>query len=601
MLHSKRSGTNPFFDRSAMMMIRQVSLLLLLSTLQVSKALFKPYQIPYDDLLAGHVSSYGLVKALTADGMVAISDMAVDEGLLRSQHPCLLEQARQVLKAPDGTVRYTLATQTTPRSSSVDHGVAAVGGLNAQSLKTEDSTTGSGPTVCQEFNDSSLGLRLNVQAAVQAFASVLDLVLGLPQQEQGEQGGEGSTSFFTDLVQQGTHLEHFHSYVKTQEQQDVNTKSEEAPTLDWHVDQGVFLAFMPGRYETSGEITQGFFIRDHQGEAEEVDFAGASLVFMLGDGVRRYVNNDKYKKLRPVQHALRVPITASAQGQARIWYGLMVLPPATALITTTHQLQGDQKTTFGDIRNGLVQMHPDAFALGCSHGVATAVSGTSSSVSPRRVLAEDGNKTNSTTESDPSISSNLEEENCPADDQVYCWHRCMNLTEYALTHETCEAQGQLVSCLNPRGELSDGDKHGDFFLACAAADTPLVSEFPTLPDYPRDDELCNAFDAFVAKETYDYSMTFEGGSGAVLQWNVVNATTGGIEQKYIQGRLAFNGIFGYLSIGKSGVGGRIKMYNAPVIFALRGSNYTPQLGFELDTDPYIGEYSTYRLIVFWRV
>jgi hypothetical protein len=517
------------YDRSAMMMILQVSLLLLLSSLQVSKALFKPYQISYDDLLAGHVSSYSLVQALTADGMVAIADMAVDEGLLRSQHPCLLEQARQVLKAPDGTVRYTIATQTTPRSSSADKGVAAFGGLNALSFKTEDSSTGSGPTVCQVFNDSSLGLRFNVQAAVQAFASALDLALGLPQQEQGE----GSTSFFTDMVQQGTHLEHFHSYVKTvthttgtsQEHQDDNTKNEEASTLDWHVDQGVFLAFMPGRYETSGEITQGFFIRGHQGEAEQVDFAGASLVFMLGDGVRRYANNDKYKKLRPVQHALRVPMTASAQGQARIWYGLMVLPPATALITTTHQLQGDQKTTFGDIRNGLVQMHPDAFALGCSQGVATAVSGTSSSsVSPRRVLAEDGQTNHSATESDPSVSSNLEELNCPADDQVYCWHRCMNLTEYALTHEMCKKQDQLVSCLNPRGELSDGDMHGDFFLACADADTPPVSEFPTLPDHPRDDELCDDFDAFVAEEKYDFSMTLEDGDGAVLQWNVVTAT-----------------------------------------------------------------------------
>ena len=62
----------------------------------------------------------------------------------------------------------------------------------------------------------------------------------------------------------------------------------------------------------------------------------------------------------------------------------------------------------------------------------------------------------------------------------------------------------------------------------------------------------------------------------------------------------FNGIFGYLSIGKAGAGGRHKMYNAPVIFALRGSNYTPQSGFELDTEPYIGEYSTYRLIVFGK-
>ena len=61
-----------------------------------------------------------------------------------------------------------------------------------------------------------------------------------------------------------------------------------------------------------------------------------------------------------------------------------------------------------------------AFALGCSQGVATAVSGTSSYVSPRRVLAEDGQSGHSATESDPSVLSNLEELNCPADDQEDC-------------------------------------------------------------------------------------------------------------------------------------------------------------------------------------
>jgi hypothetical protein len=576
-------------QRSITMMIPQVSLLLLFSSFQVSKALFKPYQIPYDDLLVGHVSSYNLINALKSDGMVAISDMAVDGRLFRSQHPCLLQQAGQVLKAPDGTVRYTLATQTTPLSS------AGAGGLNALTFKNEDPTGSVPNTVCQEFNESSLSLRLNAHAAVQAFASVLDLALGLVPQEQGREQSEAASSF-TDIIQRGTHLEHFHSYVKTtrtaavsQEQEQAVNNIEEPPTLDWHVDQGVFLAFMPGRYETSGEITQGFYIRNAQGEAEQVDFAGASLVFMLGDGVNRYVNHSKYvnNKLRPVHHALRVPTTKSAGGQARIWFGLMVLPPAGALITTPHQ----SLTTFGDIRDGLMQMQPDAFVLGCSQGITTAVSGSS----PRRELAENvgTDPANHTETSDPSISSNLEELNCPAGDQVYCWHRCMNLTEYALTHEMCKAQDQLVSCLNPRGQLSDGDSHGDFFLACAAADTPPVSNFTTLPDHPRVEEMCDDFDTFVSSEQYDYSMTFPGGSGAVLQWSVVKATAGSTEKKFINGRLAFNGIFGYLSIGKSGIGGRIKMYNAPVIFALRGSNYTPKSGFELDTEPYVGEYSTF--------
>jgi hypothetical protein len=71
----------------------------------------------------------------------------------------------------------------------------------------------------------------------------------------------------------------------------------------------------------------------------------------------------------------------------------------------------------------------------------------------------------------------------------------MNRTDYTtLTYEMGQAQDQLLgsSCLDPRGEWSDGDSHGDVFAracCCAAADTPSVSEFPILPrSVPRDDD-----------------------------------------------------------------------------------------------------------------
>jgi hypothetical protein len=542
------------------MKLLQVSLLSLISSVKVCNASFKPYQISYDDLVAGHVSS-GLAMALAKTGMVAVSDMELDSRLLQSQHPCLLQEARQVIKAKDGTIRYTLATQTT-----------LSGGMNALEFENKKNNnqnpTDSLPVVCQEFNESSLSLRVNVQAAVQAFASVLDFSLGYPQEDNVS---HGHTSF-AYMVDQGTHLEHFHSYVKTE----VQEEDEDEPTLDWHVDQGVFLAFMPGRYE-SGKITQGFFIQNEQGEAEEVDFGGASLVFMLGDGVNRYVSNNK-PGLRPVHHALRVPTS----GEARVWFGLMVLPPAWALTS-----EGDQ--TFGEIRQSLIRMEPDAFALGCSQGVATAVSGF-------RLLSSDvGSDNDHNTTAVSGIkniaNSSLEATKCPADEEIYCWHQCIHLDEYNLTHQMCKSRSLQVSCLNPRGQVSDGDSHGDFFLDCASADTPAETPFPTLEDYPRDEEACDAFDDFVNSVPYGYRMKLEDGEGAVLQWNVV----GEGDEQMIEGRLAFNGVFGYLSIGKSGEGGRNKMFNAPVIFALRGSNYTPETGFELGSDPYIGEYSKFEV------
>jgi hypothetical protein len=150
----------------------------------------------------------------------------------------------------------------------------------------------------------------------------------------------------------------------------------------------------------------------------------------------------------------------------------------------------------------------------------------------------------------------------------------MNATDYDLSIETCQAEGRLLQCLNPRGQVSDGEKHGDFFPACASPDAGNVTDFPTLPDYPRRDELCTDFAEIYADTTeYANTMNLTGGNGALFQFSLVDGDR-------LKGRLAFNGIFGYLSFGFVGPDypTRNAMYEGRVLMAMRGGNYTASRG-----------------------
>jgi hypothetical protein len=123
--------------------------------------------------------------------------------------------------------------------------------------------------------------------------------------------------------------------------------------------------------------------------------------------------------------------------------------------------------------------------------------------------------------------------------------------------------------------------------------------FPTLPDYPRDDAVCNDFTSFFSDGLYSNSMTLEDDSGGVAALFQYNVTSDGA----IEARLAYDGIFGYLSFGFQGEGGRLTMHNAPIVLAMRAGGYTPQYGINLTTEPEVHEYVTnknYTAFRFWN-
>jgi len=590
-----------------------VSCLTLYSVTQVASAsqepttlLYKPLKISYASLLHtkeneadhDHQESQQLLSALKSVGMVSLTDIpgmraAKAQALTWDLHACAvagsasqhhldkdLEDSLPSLAKhttfADGTVRRTMATHTVN-----GHMQNLMDRLFRQGATISSSTS---LEPCERFAAAADALRPLVDDATQAFAQYLTRIL---QQELGHSFDEQPMlrsrepgecySTLADVVASGEHLEHFHSYQKISAM-DANTdKTEGHPeatktTIELHTDQGLLLAFIPGRMvnpqvspednedSTTWVGTRGFYIELPDKSLAEVYLdEDVDLVFVLGDGVHQYINPrlvsaasmdllESPLQLRATPHALVLP--SHTVIDARVWYGRMVLPPADAL----HPAHPDR--TLGELQNLLKSSSPsdEHLSLGCSSNL---------------------------------VARHLEESiNCE-DDTLYCWHRCMNLTEYGVSEEVCAAQNLQLQCINPRRQLWD-NTHGDFFPDCIDTATAVVATpFPRLPDYPRANETCTpaAWEAFVDQEASNYEHSFDLKNGAIFQWSVID------QEQVIQGRLLYNGLFGYLSFGFAGLNGaKNGMHGAMILMALPGGNYSAVTGLDLTLESTIGTY-----------
>jgi hypothetical protein len=400
-----------------------------------TKASFKPLKISYesldnDDFFFSETVQESLMGALHTVGMVTITDIpgmkALKERVLSwDLHACAKESsAAKLNRYPDGTERLTLATHTLPG-----------GGAQKFDLKTDSG-------FCKTFSAASDPFRETVARVTEVFASRLSSSLALPDKAGGPllmTKAHYPFNTLADIVENGEHLEHFHSYQHVESLGKQNT-------IDLHTDQGLFLVFSPGRIAQKDRkedvsLATGFVIELLDGSHELIDFdKDDDLAVVMGDGVNQYVNSHLAadKALRALPHALAVP--ELTEHEARVWYGRMVLPPSSAI----HPLH---EKTFGDLRQELVEAsasarsdhQSDVLSLGCS--------------------------------SASMLARQLEDASCEAD-TLMCWHRCMSLAEYNVSQEICAEQGKEVFCVNPRGQLWDGS-HGDFYPGCATNDTEV--------------------------------------------------------------------------------------------------------------------------------
>jgi hypothetical protein len=250
------------------------------------------------------------------------------------------------------------------------------------------------------------------------------------------------------VIEEGEHLEHFHCYFDAHNHHDDVSELEKdsdgiatTTTIDWHTDQGLLVLFTPG--QRNGKVTKGFYIQLEDGSAVEVDFDDDTddLIIMLGDGVHQYLNpvlkenGKEAMSLRAVPHALRMESSATTEedGSPRLWYGRMVLPPPQAL-HPSHIM------TFYELRLAMINQHPKALSFGCAshHQVA-------------RELTE----------------GNEEDQRCSNDTSAYCWHECMNYTDFDVSPEICQGRALSLGCVNSDGYLWVDEIHDPAFqLGC---------------------------------------------------------------------------------------------------------------------------------------
>jgi len=545
---------------------------------------FTPHRIHYEDLV--HRDDNNRVSLLDAledsSGMISMTNLpknfaSIKKELMSHLHSCLLEQQQQDNDGEivaeesfsDGTIRRTFATGKTIQDGPLP--------MNFGS-QTSSSTS------CRSFEKNLELFRSIADDATKTFASALSREMEPHLIQPLLNIKDNASSFYNtieDLVSNGEILEHFHSYQKIDddyqednneqepiggEEYDDDKDEKKMKTIDLHADQGFFIAFTPGMMigsTGSGSSSGGFYIVEEDSDDQQpihVDFNvdEDDLVFMLGDGVNQYINNrlieDGHNRrvLRATPHA--VSLKVHDESSARVWYGRMVLPPNDALVVMEEDNAIQTTLTYGDVRRRLIET-PDAYVpagLGCSSPTMRALQGG---------LHDQPTECTKGT--------------------LFCWARCMELSEYDLTEEMCEEQNLDLKCINPRGQFQTGERHGDFWPACTNT-TLELTPYPEIVQH--DDGVCtlSAWDSFVASTgrdddvQYDHSfnLTNEKNSGAEFQWSIVDE-----EKGIIRGRLVFGDVFGWLAIGFAYEGGKHNgMNNGNLIMALPGGNYTPQTG-----------------------
>jgi hypothetical protein len=477
-----------------------------------------PLRVSFDTLAAATATTTTLDEtnqhlirdALVTHGTISITDwpeiaQKASQTMAATQHDCL--QALQtgepwtedssntrpvvrVRRLIDGTTRRTIATSSSSSSSS--------------SSSLMDTSSQHWPLVCQTWQSAAKIVQATTTETIQALArhvSLLETRAQVPllttRTTTSEMSNDDSIVYDTleQVIAHGDYLQHFHSYQQQQQSPtrfsnnaspNINMDQNHPWTIDWHVDQGMLLAFTPGRWTTGSTSTSTnphlftdtagpppnprpeLYIQDSSGQAlaVQLDPAVDDVVFMLGDGWRQVSRTSTF---HAVPHALQLSFGATATetatsttaavavaASARVWFGLMVLPPPNAIHPQSLlEHQNQQPVTFGEIRQRLIQgssssssnnENDNLLDLACSQNTHRAREIRSfpvaSSTRPRFLAATD----------DASI--------CDNETQLYCWHTCQNLTVETSHHGCDETLRQLACVSNATGLIWSGTTNG---------------------------------------------------------------------------------------------------------------------------------------------
>jgi len=476
----------------------------------------QPGALPLGELLGGALGRDGLVAVSGIPGFPDLRSQA-----LREAHRCIsAAPLAQSSGFPDGTARRTLAGLWTPAAGhgAIDHGSTSPD--------------------CRSWEDTSAKFRALVADAVGLFAKRLGGILDVKEGAHLLQTRDGrSYDSVEDLVGSGDRLEHFHTYRVPEKARGAE------PTIDYHVDQGLFIAFVPAMLvdDDAAPARQGaspgaFMLKSRDGAELEVEFDDDSLVIMMGDGVNQYLNTRlSGLTLHAPRHAFRMP--DGAEGLHRVWYGLMQLPPSDA---ESEEAEG---LTFGQVRAEMVANPDSPLSLGCSQQFAA------------RELSE-----------------------ACGENQLYCWHRCMDFSD-TVSPDVCAARDLGFNCTSQFDQIyREQDGHGDYNLACTNS-TELVSPRPPVV---QPTGTCAGWEAMVSDAGFAHRVALVPDETYFL-WNVAGDE--------VHGKMVHNGLVGWMAIGLENVGGHHNGMNGARI--VMGHN-------EPGTAPTIGEYRIHERMTAFR-
>lgn len=499
---------------------------LLLLQAVAARNILRPHAMHFADLadqrrIIGGRANDVLEDAFVSQGMVALGGIPgfakLRKEVLRDSHACIsVSPKTQSHVFEDGTERRTLAASS----------VSALG------LQPVDH--GSDTAACSAFDVSSTAFRKLVGSVVDVFSSWLAFALD-PTGAIKLLKTRGGSSYrsLADIVKHGDRLEHFRSYRVPE------PGNGSGQTVDFHVDQGLFIAFAPailvdGSSALRTDSSTGtFMVRSAAGVESEVEFAEDHLIIMAGDGFNQYINS-RYPgpPVHAPPHAFSVPTQAA--GLHRVWFGLMQLPPADAAT-----VRGGP--SFGSLRQRIVEAAvqgrgsaDSAAALGCSGGLRA-----------RELQAA------------PTCAAN----------QIYCWHVCANFTADA-SPEACAAKNLGFNCVDIFGQIyQPKDSHGDYFPNC----TNSTSFVTPRPPVAAPSGACSGFQAAVGDTSYSKVLALVPDQTYLL-WKVVG------DQVLV--KMVHNMPVGWMSFGIANASGALNgMLGAHVVI---GQNNL-DLGITIDT------------------
>jgi hypothetical protein len=447
-----------------------------------------PHEVFWKALEKDGFVSLTNVFAVSAAESVAIEKENSKEAMMANLHHCA-HSVGHSQRFADGSHRWTIAGHSLPGSISNNDETMTMPPQRLHPAMVpgdDDDRPTPNSSDCHAFETTSRVFRQRVDLVAHIVARLLDR--GLAQQQgsirtKTVSAADTDDSYYyesmQELVDQGEHLEHFHSYQKpntetatattTSSTKDHNNDpaATNTTTMDWHKDQGLFLLFTPGRFISNGELSRDLYVRSRDdnddnddGVIKLVQFSpDDDLVLLLGDGITQLLdggnNNNQKTKLHVPWHSLSIAAQDDAD-EARVWYGRMVLPPADVI----HEASG---LSYGALRQRLNSAHNDndddaaVAAMGCSSSSMTTATA-------RQLMS------------------------CSSAKELLCWHQCMAIADFGVNETYCNGLNLDLACVDPNNVVWDG-MHADasagyaprcIALSKATTPTPPVNNATTV-------------------------------------------------------------------------------------------------------------------------